>query len=214
MFQGGNQSDGAANLTGGTVAGALLFPVDKHLRHYPNCALHERDGTGYTVDLNGNVLNFAGTVTNSGTIKAAVIKGGSGADLTANFNGGAVTGASLAGTIYTLTRTVNYTDVTIASGYTVVLNGNVLNYSGLLTNSGYITYAKLGNAYLVCRRDCGCRPASPVPAATVLAATSRRDPSNWELWALVGAGGDRGAARRSPRLYRPSPARHNLDGTS
>jgi hypothetical protein len=69
--------------------------------------------------------------------------GGTGADGVATFNGTNLpAGCTKDGMVYTLSRTVNYSSVTVSAGITVITTGYTLNaQSQSVSNSGYISKA-------------------------------------------------------------------------
>jgi hypothetical protein len=72
-----------------------------------------------------------------------VTVGGTGADGVATFNGTSLpAGCTKDGMVYTLSRNVNYSSITVSAGVTIITNGSTLYaLSQSVSNSGYISKA-------------------------------------------------------------------------
>lgn len=94
------------------------------------------DGTAtLEIDSGAGTLKFNGSSLSGSPFPY----GGDGSDGAALFDGSTtVAGASRSGSVYTLTRSTNYTDATVSSGVTVKPAGHLLQGTGTLLNQGKI----------------------------------------------------------------------------
>jgi hypothetical protein len=130
-----------------------------------------------------------------------------GQDGAINFNGGAVSVATLVGSTYTLTQNVAATDINVAATYIVVTAGYAMFWTGTLSGSGTIRNNGSAGASIVTGAEAGSGGAgasgATLPAGVAggngainsgSGASGGTGTSGAPVWNPVGAGGAAGAA--------------------
>jgi hypothetical protein len=117
----------AANtITSGKISVSQLSAISADLGAITAGSITINGGVA-SIDSSGNStfksIKVGGSTRQYTLSDSGIFSYGDGSDGAAAFNGGAVTGASLAGSTYTLTRDVYYTTMTVADTYDVVTAG-------------------------------------------------------------------------------------------
>jgi hypothetical protein len=152
---------------------------------------HSHAITDLTGGSNGNTIVIVGGVktwTSPSIGWDAIFSGGQDGSL--NFNGGAVTGATLAGSTYTLTQNIAATDLAVAGGYIVETAGYIIFANGTLSGTGTISNNGQAGASIVGGGTAGTGGAGAIGGKLPGGATG----GNGAINAISGASGGSGSS--------------------